>query len=237
MNTHIRSHSKTCVAAFLLAALFNVSSATTITSSEDGYVRSANGGDEAGNNFESEARFLVGYHDKYYMENLRGVVQFDLSGLSGTTVESISMSLLAGPWVASDQTGTNYADILLKDMGEQFNEDTVTWNSLTPDGGNVSGNALSSVLGYDVTAVTDGMTITFASSSDFISAAQTAIDGDGILSLVLYAPDYESQTDRNFYRFQESATLNISTVIPEPSTYAIVVGALFGGFVFLRRRR
>ncbi|WFB37446.1 PEP-CTERM sorting domain-containing protein [Kiritimatiellota bacterium B12222] len=237
--THLSpARSQTWIFAITLCMISIQGFGDTLVSTVDSYIRSY----KTGTSYEGEHRTLVGYHDNENLGLLRGVVQFDLSAYSGMTINDVSLSLTAVAGQDGDQHGTTYADILLKDTGTTFG---YTWNSFTPNGGDTSGATLSTLTGYDVYDGGDlvgGDIFTFASSSDFISAAQNAIDvNSGILSLVIYAPVYEEQgvkdstITRNFYRFAEHSTLNIS-VIPEPSTL-LMLGLSLGTLCLFRHKR
>lgn len=227
------------ISASGLLCLASPAFATTIefVSDEDSYIRS----NQSTTNFDSEQRFLVGYHDSSSLGNLRGLVQFDLSSLSSATISSVTLSFTTVAPTGSGDQVSGIADIELKSLGETFDETTVTWDSLTPNGGDVSGSTLSTITGYDSLVVGGGVEQTFGSTSSFISTVEAARDGSGILSLIVYAPATEDNglgggsPPRSFYRFTENATLSV-TVIPEPSTYAMLLGTALLGFVAVRRR-
>lgn len=148
----------------------------------------------------------------------------------------MTLTLTRQSFTTGDQSEGQFA-LLLKNMGETFDDATVTWNSLTPDGGNVSGTTLSTVAGYDASIITSA---TFSSSASFVSAAQTAADGSNILSLIIYSPAAEAidtspaNNQKSFYRFNDTASLTV-TVVPEPSTVVMLLGA--GALLLFRRRR
>ncbi|MDA3872562.1 MAG: DNRLRE domain-containing protein [Kiritimatiellae bacterium] len=235
MTTSTSIFSRNLLFCMLIAGSTFPGTADTIVSSVDTYIRSGN----PENELENEFRMLVGYLSNSNFLNNRGLVQFDLSAYTGTTIESVTLSLTGGTGTATDQQAAPYADILLKDLGENFNETTVNWNNLTPAGGDVSGSTLSTITGYDVYDggdLVNGDTFTFASTPGFIGAAQNAIENNGgIFSLIMYAPDYENGSANNFYRFAENGTLNISA-IPEPGTL-VLLGIAMGTILLFHRRR
>lgn len=229
-----------CIAAVLAAC--SITQADVIDSTEDSYLRSGS----AGSNYDGENRILVGWHPVTALEKLRGVVEFDLSSLAGLTVTDVNLALTIQTIDKYDQDGGTY-DLVLKNLGESFDESSVTWNSLTPDGGDISGGSLSTLPGFATTTDpgTDsrsaigalvGTDVVFPSTAAFIAAAQDAIDNNaGILSLVIHAPGAEDYAggDNALYRFESSVSLEI-TAIPEPATMSVLA---LGGLAILRRRR
>jgi len=218
----------------LVLALPQISQGQIFGSVEGTYVRSG----AADTNLLGEDRALIGFHTTDTLDNMRGVYQFDLSSIT-ETISSISLTLTRQSFTVGDQfAGPD--DLVLKDLGAAFVDSTVTWNSLAPDGGDVSGLTLSTVAGYDASTITSA---TFTSSTNFIAAANGATAGSNILSLIVYSPDAEATgvsatnpVDLSFYRFNDTATLNI-TVVPEPSSYALIFAAACGVFVVVRRRK
>ncbi|MGE9267863.1 MAG: DNRLRE domain-containing protein [Verrucomicrobiales bacterium] len=220
---------------FALLALSSTATHGAITmldSTEDGHIRSGS----PSSNYESDSygdRLLVGNHFEPHLADLRGLLQFDVSAYAGMSINSVSLSLTQVGGVAADDQAAGSFDILLKDMGTPFLDESVTWNSLTPAGGDVSGTVLSTVAAYTIPSSAGGTT-TFATSSDFIAALEAAANGSGVLSLVVYSPGAEALSgESSFYRFDNLGTLTIDAV-PEPTTAAL---SLLAASAFLRRRR
>ncbi|MEX2607283.1 MAG: DNRLRE domain-containing protein [Kiritimatiellia bacterium] len=204
--------------------------ADVIISGDETYIRSG----AADSNLNGEDRILIGFHSTATLQAMRGVFEFDLTSVTDT-IDSISLTLDKGSFTNGDQSSGQF-DLLLKSLDTDFAESAVTWNSFTPDGGDVSGTTLSTVAGYNAQTIASA---TFGSTTDFLSAANAA--KGGIFRLIAYSPDAEGITvtdapnDKSFYRFTDAATLNITT-IPEPSSL-LLLGLAGLALVLFRSRR
>ena len=93
-----------------------------------------------------------------------------------------------------------------------------------------------------------GDTLSFGSSTGFISAAQGALDSSSPLELILLSPTAEAASSQHQYRFasDDYATQSYrpklsvaysTTVIPEPSSVVSWIGLSLCGLFFTWRRR
>lgn len=165
----------------------------------------------------------------------RSIISFDLKatgGLTGgETIQSVTLSL-------TKMLDTNFADASTENklleihaLTHGFNGDQASWdNSATGTpwitaggGGDYSATVLSSVTQSAANNAAD----TFATTANFTAAAQDALDNNnGILNLILIAPNAEAASGNNRYvRFYNSnnATasyrplLTVTTAVPEPT--------------------
>jgi hypothetical protein len=190
---------------------------------------------------DNPAHLLVGFHEAGTVQRIRAILQFDLSGLGGIAVDSASLTLThEGTSYGGDDDLGEYLDLVVKNNGaETFGQDTVTWNSVATPGGYVGGPTLSSATAQ-TRSTPEGTEVVFASSADFVVAAQEAIDNDGgILTLIVYSPETEAAgladpegDETGICRFWPTAAL---TVVPEPGSLALLVGA--GSAALLTKKR
>lgn len=186
---------------------------------------------------------------------LRSVFSYSLSAIpAGATIDSISMFLRGEKDDPDSVTGQFVFD--LHALSGSFVEGTsnngntsigfVTWNNRTTStgwgtpGGTFSSTVLSSInVNSEENA---GVNYTFQSSSDFVAAAQLALDGGTPLALLLKLSDETLTGRRIFFYDTDDATvianrpaLVINYTIPEPAT--AMLAALAGAGFMIRRRR
>ncbi len=181
----------------------------------------------------------VGWAGANYGE-ARIVFEFDLNEISGRTVTDVELVLSSPSKTGTDASIT--VDLLA--LSEDFDETTVTWNSLTPDGGSLAGDLLSSesFVAYSGWQPSGGRPITFASSANFVAAANAALAaGDKTLRFIARTTGVEDGSPFVwFYHDEDTATewrpKLIVTSTPEPATMGLL-GLGFAGMAALRRRR
>ncbi|MEX2606661.1 MAG: DNRLRE domain-containing protein [Kiritimatiellia bacterium] len=205
--------------------------ATIITSGDETYIRSG----AADSNLNGEDRILIGFHNSGHLKAMRGVFEFDLTSVT-EPIDSISLTLNRESFTSGDQESGQF-DLLLKNLNTDFDETSVTWNTFSPSGGDVSGTTLSTVDAYNASTITSA---TFNSTTDFLNAANAS--AGGIFRVIVYSPGAEglagtgtSSDIKSFYRFTDSASLEYS-VIPEPSSFAMILIG-FAACIMVYRRR
>ena len=174
----------------------------------------------------------------------RSLFEFDLSEIAGRTVTDVEL-VLRTYYNAFGQGSSITVDLLA--LAEDFDETTVTWDSLTPDGGSLTGDLLSSKT-FDPDPGwqnPDGVwDITFASSDNFVAAANAALAaGDNTLRFIARDPNVSAGTSvyAQFYNDEYGDDVDrrpelIVTSTPEPATMGLL-GLGFAGMAALRRRR
>lgn len=182
--------------------------------------------------------------------DLRAVFSFDLSAIGAigsATINSVTFS-----WTgAADSSASSVLQIDLFRLTQSFTETGVTWNSRngtnlwTTPGGDFSGTLLSSQSGNPNTGTSSGNPLwTFASSANFISAAQSAFDSGGQTLYFIAKLNDETGLTRRIFQIlgdenattgsRPSLTVNY-TAVPEPGIVALF--AIAAGTVLFRRRR
>ena len=175
----------------------------------------------------------------------RSLFEFDLSAIetaaggSPITIDDVSLTLYAN---ANTGEG-NAITVQLSALAEDFDETTVTWNSLDPDGGDLTGAILSSS-SFDPSPSVD---VVFSSTSNFTQAAANALAAtDNTLRFIAVKTggDAVSFARLSYEESDMSAAkrpkLTVEyTIIPEPSTCMLLLSAaLLGAAVaFVRRQR
>ncbi len=168
---------------------------------------------------------------------LRGLIEYDISALDGLYSSIDSVSLILN--IKANGSGGNF-NIGLYEYAFPVDESTATWNSpalgdSTP-GGSV-GTLLSSANAPGGSGPVD---VTFANSSAFQSAVNSALSGDGKLRFLVKQDSGGSSDFRRFTADGDGTTadrpeLLISfNAIPEPSTALLLISAAMLGF-FCRR--
>jgi len=206
-------------------------------------------------NMGSDDRNVVGSLNS--QGEMRIVMDFALPFIpAGSTIDSASLSIRMPPPGTSD-IGRGEFQVQLFEVLADMTESEVTWNDRTGSdswgtpGGDFSPTILSMV---DIDASTDGNAIkTFASSTDFVSAAQSALDGSHKLRLILLPDPNDANIvdSEEFFRvlsddqvsLADRPTLSIefsqptateTPAVPEPATVGLIGLA---GLALMGRRR
>jgi hypothetical protein len=214
--------------------------------------------DQASNNYGSGSYVITG---RTSAAVIRSVFSFSLSDIpAGSTITSVSLTLTGE---RSDAGSADEAVTLelfrltsgfeegVSDVnGNNGDGSGVTWNRSSTGNAWTPGGSFSTLLS-SVSAnprSNAGVVSTFATSLDFVAAAQAALDGGEDLSLLLrLGSTNESGTTRRaffFYAGEETSDtsdrssvrpgLTVTYVVPEPTT---VLLAAMGSLALLRRRR
>lgn len=191
-----------------------------------------------GSNFAG-ARINVGSLSTSANDRMRNVLSFDIDGVGGVapgdTVTSATLTF--NVWGRANWD-SNTDLLAVHSLTTNFSEGTATWNSPW-------GTAGGDYVATSLTAVTNttGASFTIPSTPAFVAAANDAIaDNNGVLNLILIAPNNEGLTVGSFIELysaefgtpSQHPLLTLTTVppVPEPGT----LGLLLVGAVLLRRR-
>ncbi len=198
---------------------------------------------------------------------IRSIVGFNLSAIpAGSTINSVTLT------VSPRHNDANSLDqsfaINLQRLGnDNFAENTVSWyrrdlaDGLTDwatPGGDFDSMVLSSITVNPkhwadahaaAPAPASSVTYVFNSTSDLVAAAQNALDGNGVLNLLMHSPDAEALATGNRVIFQmagddpvinaispnrntiqsQAPLLTIDfTPVPEPSSWILASFAAMG---------
>ncbi len=176
------------------------------------------------------------------------VLSFDLSAIpSGATINSASLSLYETTDAGSVSSAVQFD---LHELTQSFVESQVTWddystgNPWATAGGDYSATVLSSIT---VNPNTSSGVQTFATSGDFTTVVQSALDGSESLELLLKLNDTdEAGSSRYLFRFRtedygtvaDRPLLTVDyTPVPEPASSALIVVGGIVGLVVWRRRK
>jgi hypothetical protein len=146
-----------------------------------------------------------------HAKTLRGVFSFDLAALpEGAHVVSVAFTLSAERDNTGGSGGASVdADFTLDlhPLAAPFVESEVTWEQRaagrpwnTP-GGDFFSPPLASLEANPYRLLSEGPEYTWETTSEFILAAQAALDAGGSLNLLLRTPDGEAQTNRVMFYF------------------------------------
>jgi hypothetical protein len=185
----------------------------------------------------------------------RSLAGFDISAIpAGSTIDSVTLTLFP----RNNGTAANTVDALFEIEVHQLigsiteagstwanreNTGPVAW---TTPGGDFSATVLSSLSANPRTLVTNASSYTFSSTSDFVTAAQGALDGSGTLYMILLAPVMEAGSVVNRFDFASDDTagigapmLTVNYTVPEPNTISLLAGMGVAGIALqvLRRRK
>jgi len=160
---------------------------------------------------EGESDVVIVGEAAAHEKTLRGVFSFDLSSLPDAAhVVSVSLTLAAerdntggtgGPSVDADFT------LDLHRLASSFVEGEVTWNqraggqTWTTPGGDFSETPLTTLAANPYRLLSEGPEYSWASTAEFILAAQAALDAGVPLDLLLRTPDGEAQEGRAVFYF------------------------------------
>lgn len=175
------------------------------------------------------------------------------------TNAAISLTVVTGATPYTSSTGSALTTGFLKYGG--FNETAFNALSAADQKDYATVNALFTEVGT-VTAASSG-SFTSAGNSFSLPLAGSLASGTKLYTWVFNTSDVANATEYGIFSsvstlwnvapdlgtttlttsvpmtqvFGGSSTLNLASVIPEPSTYALLVGALALGFVAIRRRK
>lgn len=229
-----------------MMAATSTGSAVTITG-DSSYIRN----NTPGANYGGDQPMIMGTTTAPAI--IRGVMTFSLSSIpAGSTITSITLRLTDRNNDTSSENASFQID--LHTLNASFAEgngdgsgsgvsgvswtkrsDTLNW---TTPGGDFSPTILSSISANPVTTTT-GTNYTFTSNTNFVAAAQSALNGGSALNLLLKL-NVENTAFRRafFFESDNGAAGGVPTLtveyIPEPS--ALLLSAI-GAFGLLRRRR
>jgi hypothetical protein len=165
--------------------------------------------------------------------DLRVLFAFNLSSIGSIGSATINSVQLSWTGAADGSSGSTVLAIDLFQLASPFTETGVTWNTTngstawTTPGGDFSSTLLSSQSGNPNTGTSGGTTAwTFASSANFVSAAQSAFDSGSQTFYFIAKLNDETGTARRIFQIlsDENATasnhpaLTVTyTSVPEPS--------------------
>lgn len=166
---------------------------------------------------------------------IRGLLSYNLSSLSGSTINSVTLTLYT---LKVDGTSNPFA-YQLNLVGEStaFTDSSTTWNNSqtgtpwTTAGGDI-GSTLTS-MNLDPRAAVVNTGYTFASTSSFVSYVQSAVNSSGTLNMELKLDVEATGTTREIYFFYDNngvayaPQLTIDyTAVPEPATVPMLLGGI-----------
>ncbi len=204
---------------------------------QDASVRNDLGQTTAKNN---SARILVGGLSG---ASFRGLMSFNLVDIpTNAIVNSISLRMRYEADTATSPSVGGVQPVVLRSINNTFSESTATWDNTFGSSMTLGTTNLSTV---NIDPEGAGFT-TFASTSDFVSLAQTAVTNGSPLNFAIFAPNADAQTPRNIFRFfsnNDGTAANrpelsvdfTATPVPEPSSIMLVAGGL--ALAAYRRRR
>lgn len=183
-----------------------------------------------------------------------GMMQFNLSSLipKGSTIDSVSLKLTTVQ--ADGSTALMTLDVQLYQILRPFTADVSWTNYATGQAWGTAGGtgfqdrgALLSTAQISSKAASKTV-LTLTNSTAFSTAVSTAIEGNGILYLQLALADVGSDLNRRILEVfsMDAAGINTQyrpsltvqyTLVPEPSTGVLMIGAGIVGGLFLRKRR
>jgi hypothetical protein len=194
---------------------------------------------------------------------VRGLLGYDISAIpAASTIDSVSLTLYPRGNDANSQNQDYTISVhqlegtIIEGTGGSAETGTgPSWNDrdITGDntpwtsgpGGDFSATVLSSVVDNPTTLIA-GQGVSFPSSSDFVAAAQDALDGAGTLYLMVKSSSEDtSASERAFFNFASDDWADVAmhpklsidyTPIPEPS--GLILAALVtAGLASASRRR
>ncbi|MFA6962561.1 MAG: DNRLRE domain-containing protein [Opitutaceae bacterium] len=235
--------------AFVTTLMSAAASAATLTlnPTADTFVRADSTTSTAG---AAAAELLVGQLTS--TQAMHGLLSFDLSSIPvDATINSVSLVMRQSTEDGSSLITTVTLELHL--LTQTFVENQATWNNRvtgtawTTAGGTFDSAVLSSVsvsVRPSQASLTLPLDQTWASSSDFVSAVQSAADGSNSIAFLLKDAN-ETNAGRElvkFYSKEGSSAPQLiidytAASIPEPSTVALLMGSVvLAGGVCLRRR-
>ena len=198
-------------------------------------------------------------------DNSHTLLAYDISSIGpGATITSITLTLTkrsADSGVSEDHTITVHELVgtfleSLTNGPSWNNRDQGAMTPWTTPGGDFNPTILSSVTANPKTTVA-GIKFVFPSSTEFVSAAQNALDGSGTIYMLLRSPDSEADNDRGLFQFwtDDGASKGVPpgdaafdipdyplltveySQVPEPTSVALLTLAAIGILLSGCRRR
>jgi hypothetical protein len=241
---------QTLLTAFAAALMTGAVSAATLTlnPTADAYLRTDQPTSPSPNP-GTATELLVGQVSS--TTAMRALLSFDLSSIPvNATVNSVSLVMVQ----SSEDAGSNTTITLeLHLLTQAFVESQAAWNNAatgtpwTTAGGTFDSAVLSAInVSVRPSQVPYSLPVnqTWASTSSFVSAVQSAADGSNSIAF-LFKDVNETNTGRELIKFfsKEGTTAPQLTIdytvaaIPEPSTVGLLMGSVvLVGCVWLRRR-
>lgn len=245
---------------FALLAIFAVDArAATLVLSGPGTAVTHIRSDDPEDNFGREIYLIVGRTTTPAI--IRGLLSYDLSQIpTGSTITSITLTLRSAliSSVTPVPNASGSVALNLHELTGTFIEghgrgdgwttpSYATWETRGRDetwdtpGGDFQPTVLSSA-SVDPTLNVTGTVSEFASSPEFVSAAQRAVDSRTPLSLLLKLNDlHEAEDTRRAFHFhsdnastQSNAPILTVTYVPEPASAGLILG---GAAILLGARR
>lgn len=162
------------------------------------------------NDTRDENRILVGHHNGARFGNMRGLIEFDLSGLPGDArISSAKISL--SPYESGNGFTGTVSDLLILEQrlphGSLDQMTNITWNNT--NGGNPNSRVVAKLNAGDRAEFSGSEVYTLESSNALVEAVQNALLRDRRLTLLIIAPESENSGDHRFWRIGETPELKL----------------------------
>jgi hypothetical protein len=180
---------------------------------------------------------------------LRGLLEFDLTAIetaaggSAFTIDSVSLVMHTD---SESTSGSDPITFYLNLLGTNsvFDETTVTWDNAPTEAGGTIGTSLSSVE-FTPTSTTN-TDQTFASTGNFTTAVSEALATSANTISLILSTNVTAGDASSFARFVSDEASSLAdrpelivnySLVPEPSSFALLLGGASLLVCFQRRRR